>query len=336
MTKPETYEWNNQQLRLTVEDCRIMISQLADNSVDSVITDPPYELNFMNNQWDRTGITYDTNLWRDIFRVVKPGAYLCVFSATRTYHRLACAIENAGFEIRDQIDWVYMTGWPRGENYETACAREHTPVNPQYVDHHTQLKPMHEPICVARKPCDGTIVHNVTQYGTGLLNIHDTRIPITSQDYQSYAQAWQSNTTKPKTRSIYGTYKNNHTSTPSDGRFTPNMIIDEQTARQLHAAYGLEANRFIPIIPIPKPDTSQRPNVNGIIHPTVKPVPLMQWLIRLITPVNGIILEPFAGSGTTLQAAQLENRRCVASELNPQYVPLIQQRLSHPITPSMF
>ena len=111
-------------LRLYKGDCRRLIASLPDNSVDSVVTDPPYEIGFMNRSFDSTGIAFDVDLWKDILRVLKPGGHVAAFAASRTYHRLACAIEDAGFEIRDQIDWVYASGMPHGSDATLMIDRE--------------------------------------------------------------------------------------------------------------------------------------------------------------------------------------------------------------------
>lgn len=111
-------------LRLYKGDCRRLIASLPDNSVDAVVTDPPYEIGFMNRGFDRTGIAFDVDLWRGILRVLKPGGHVAAFAASRTYHRLAGAIEDAGFEIRDQIDWVYASGMPHGSDAAILIDRE--------------------------------------------------------------------------------------------------------------------------------------------------------------------------------------------------------------------
>ena len=120
-------------LRLYKGDCRRLIASLPDNSVDSVVTDPPYEIGFMNRSFDSTGIAFDVDLWKDILRVLKPGGHVAAFAASRTYHRLACAIEDAGFEIRDQIDWVYASGMPHGSDATLMIDRERRDYNRYYA-----------------------------------------------------------------------------------------------------------------------------------------------------------------------------------------------------------
>jgi len=143
-------------------DCLIGFSLLADNSVDSIVTDPPYELGFMGKGWDSSGIAFNVDVWRHALRVLKPGGHLLAFSGSRTYHRMACAIEDAGFDIRDQIMWLYGSGMPKAK---------------------TVLKGAHEPIVVARKPFRGSEMACVQSNGTGG-NLHRT-LPRTSSGHSS-------------------------------------------------------------------------------------------------------------------------------------------------------
>ncbi|NDH09334.1 MAG: site-specific DNA-methyltransferase [Gammaproteobacteria bacterium] len=203
-------------------DCREQLKTLPDNSVDSIVTDPPYELGFMGKSWDASGIAYNVDMWRECLRVLKPGGHMLAFSGSRTYHRMTVAIEDAGFEIRDQIMWVYGTGFPKNHDISKAIdnaagaertgggrvwsggarsggiikddASENTTERIIYDEPATleakkwqgwgtALKPSHEPICVARKPIsEKTIADNVLQWGVGALNIDATRIPLDDND----------------------------------------------------------------------------------------------------------------------------------------------------------
>jgi DNA modification methylase len=185
--------------RVLTGKCEEELKDLADASVDSIVTDPPYELGFMGKSWDSTGIAYNVEMWRECLRVLKPGGFLLSFGGARTYHRMACAIEDAGFEIRDQIMWVYSSGFPKSLDVSKAmdkaagAEREvigyedrrgtfdgiapSTETARQWHGWGTALKPAHEPIVVARKPLIGTVVANVLAYGTGAMNIDACRIP---------------------------------------------------------------------------------------------------------------------------------------------------------------
>lgn len=199
---------------LRLGDCMDILSSLPTSSVDSVVTDPPYELGFMNKSWDNTGIAYQPALWSELLRVLKPGGHLLAFGGSRTYHRMACAIEDGGFEIRDQIMWVYSSGFPKslniakaidkklnvipdvigtvqtntglkGGNFSSGSRREEIDITiatselaKQWDGYGTALKPAHEPICVARKPLEGVTLENILKYGTGALNIDGCRVDI--------------------------------------------------------------------------------------------------------------------------------------------------------------
>lgn len=205
-------------------DCRQQLATLPDASVDAIVTDPPYELGFMGKKWDASGIAYDPEVWSQCLRVLKPGGHLLAFGGTRTYHRMTCAIEDAGFEIRDSLHWIYGSGFPKSldvsKAIDKAAGAERTVIGvvpwDNSVNHfvpgedHTQrvqrnvtapatpaaaaaagwgtaLKPAHEPIVLARKPLAGTVAANVMEYGTGALNIDATRVgtdTITTQHTQ--------------------------------------------------------------------------------------------------------------------------------------------------------
>jgi len=146
-------------------DCREQLATLPDCSVDAIVTDPPYELGFMGKKWDASGIAYDPTVWAECLRVLKPGGHLLAFGGTRTYHRMTVAIEDAGFEIRDSLHWLYGSGFPKSHNLKG-----------EFGGWGTALKPAHEPIVLARKPLVGTVAANVMAYGTGALNIDATRV----------------------------------------------------------------------------------------------------------------------------------------------------------------
>lgn len=161
-------------------DCIEAMRGMPESSVDAIVTDPPYELGFMGKAWDSTGIAYNVEVWREALRVLKPGGHLLAFGGSRTYHRLAAAIDDAGFEIRDQIMWIYGSGFPKSHNLDGARS-----------GWGTALKPAHEPICVARKPLCGTAAANVLAHGTGALNIDGCRVEPTGESRERVSEASQ-------------------------------------------------------------------------------------------------------------------------------------------------
>ena len=339
-------------------DCRVVLSRLPDNCVDAVVTDPPYELGFMGKSWDSSGVAYDGLLWGEVLRVLKPGGHLLAFGGSRTYHRLACAVEDAGFEIRDQIMWVYGSGFPKSLNVSKAIDKaagvkrevvgirkvspsdlgqasgwnaldtssgryEYTAATTdaakQWDGWGTALKPAHEPIVVARKPFTGTVAQNVLELGTGAINIDGTRITLAEGD-TSHA----GNRT-----ATFGTQQTQSGGDGSGGweqaesRWPANFIHDgsDEATEPLR-----EAARFFYCA---KPSKAERnAGTNGNTHPTVKPITLMRYLCRLVTPPGGTVLDPFTGSGTTLAAALLEGFHAWGCEMTDDYLPIIEGRMA--------
>ena len=496
----------HQDARATIYhgDCLEVLGALPDASVDAVVTDPPYGINFMGKAWDGAAIaqaavsgvdhtktrersasmhagSYDlsatgnrafqswaTEWAAECLRVLKPGGHLLAFGGTRTWHRLACAIEDAGFEVRDSIAWMYGSGFPKSLDVSKAIDKVNGEANrlhkftkwmrstglprksaaavvrpfakndataaamaqhyysdkqqpaiptpeiwkvlrplcgdvPAWVDElvdriaaerqvigtaqstrlavapgqgydrpavelavtapatdaahkwsgwGTALKPAHEPIVVARKPLVGTVAANVLEHGTGALNIDACRIGTEGATKRS---------SQKSTKTSAG-WTTGHDVVPLNaGRWPANVVLDEDQAAELdrqsgnrkssgiYAGDGVErsskewatdfggtsrpatmyadsggASRFFYVAKAP---ARERPKVDGTAHPTVKPLTLMRWLCRLVTPSDGVILEPFAGSGTTVEAALLEGFRVVAIEREADYLPLIQARL---------
>ena len=327
-------------------DCIEVLRGLPDSSVDSVVTDPPYELGFMGKRWDASGIAYDADLWAEALRVLKPGGHLLAFGGTRTWHRLAVAVEDAGFEVRDSIAWLYGSGFPKSHNLQGT-----------WQGWGTALKPAFEPVVVARKPLTGTVAANVLEHGTGGLNIDGCRIGT---------DGGTAGATPGPSTGIYGNGLNGAFSRPVAGlgRWPANVVLDEDQADALDRQSGtltsnggrgphliqtteaLNDNRVTygdwnPVASqvygdsggasrffyVAKAPARERPKVDGVAHPTVKPLTLMRWLCRLVTPPGGTVLEPFAGSGTTIEAAIMEGFRVVAVEREDDYLPLIAARL---------
>ena len=371
-----------------------VLPTLEDNSIDSIVTDPPYELGFMGKKWDSSGIAYSVELWKECLRVLKPGGHLLSFGGTRTWHRVAVAIEDAGFEVRDSIAWMYGSGFPKslnvGKSIEAklttgsaakngfhklegkrtgdekigmyATVAEHgfrshnpeqlgafdleatTPEAQQWEGWGTALKPAFEPIVVARKPLIGTVAQNVLTHGTGALNIDGSRIG-TGEGVVTFDR------TK---RKVEGNTYDLGTVTglreSGQGRWPSNVILDEYSAEILDEQS--DASRFFYVAKASKRDrnegleglplrkSDQRSDVAAGLwaemeapkqnfHPTVKPTDLMRYLVKLVTPPNGTVLDPFTGSGSTGKAAILEGFRFVGIELTEDYIPIIEGRLKH-------
>lgn len=196
MTLADVFEGRS-RWTVALADCRYAMSCMAEASVDAVVCDPPYELGFMGKRWDSSGIAFTVEVWREALRVLKPGGHLLAFGGTRTYHRLACAIEDAGFDIRDSVAWLYGSGFPKSLNVSKAIvAALDRPVIGRAIGatyaateaieaegYGTALKPAFEPIVVARKPLDGTVAANWLKHGTGALNIDGCRIEMGADDF---------------------------------------------------------------------------------------------------------------------------------------------------------
>ena len=202
-----------------------VLPTLPDNSVDSIVTDPPYELGFMGKSWDSSGIAYNVTLWRECLRVLKPGGHLLAFSGSRTYHRMTCAIEDAGFEVRDQIMWVYGSGFPKSHNISKAMIK-HGEASEQWDGWGTALKPAHEPICVARKPLEGTVVDNICKWGVGGMNIDACRVGTTVETWPSSRSYGSDGTEVYWSTGSKGKKETQNTGKCLNGRWPANLIHD--------------------------------------------------------------------------------------------------------------
>jgi hypothetical protein len=384
-------------VRFSLGDCRDLLAGLPDASVDAVVTDPPYELGFMGKGWDASGIAYSVEMWAQVLRVLKPGGHLLAFGGTRTYHRMACAVEDAGFEVRDSIHWIYGSGFPKsldvskaidkaaghwrgragaidtdndamsGANYErTPKGDPITPDAARWSGFGTALKPAHEPIIVARKPLVGTVAANVLAHGTGAINVDGCRVGTdvrTNGGMSSlgvmHDDAWvpgvvSTEVTGRWPANIVLTHDPDCADACADG--CPVAEMDGQSGTTTSpgkvtrggkrsgdsglAALGRQdgvacpsdsggASRFFPVFRYcAKAPTKERPvGPDGTKHPTVKPLDLMRWLVRLVTPPGGVVLEPFAGSGTTVEACVLEGFDVIAFERDASYAGLIADRI---------
>ena len=422
-------------------NCLEVMATMADNSIDSIVTDPPYELGFMGKSWDSSGIAFNVEVWQEALRVLKPGGHLLAFSGSRTYHRMAVAIEDAGFEIRDQIMWIYGSGFPKSHNVskgiDKAAGAERevvgkktagmgsgetfgmlqsegsnalaskeiditalaTPAAKQWDGWGTALKPAHEPIVVARKPLIGTVANNVLTFGTGGLNIDGARVGSeVIKTLGGRATAIVGDERTGKALGMYG--ESEPLNAEHTGRWPANVIHDgsnevvelfPDTGKSTGGRIGKKsmgsvtnvpageyeagdpgygdsgsAARFFYCAKASKKDRNEGlgnlesksagfstryclecgknvpqagscgcnagiemrpPNAQQNHHPTVKPTTLMQYLVRLVTPPNGIVLDPFLGSGSTGKAAMYEGFNFIGIELTPEYLPIAKARI---------
>lgn len=334
-------------------DCIEKMAELEDNSVDSIVCDPPYEIGFMAKKWDNTGIANNVEMWKQVFRILKPGGHLLAFGGTRTYHRMTCAIEDAGFEIRDCLMWVYGVGFPKSHNIGKTVKSETS----DWEGWGTGLKPSVEPIVMARKPFKGTIADNVLKYKTGGLNIDACR--ISSDDIFDNV--------KPRDITKLNTKRKDETeeeakirknTVPQEaleklqklGRWPANVLHDG--SEEVINLFPNNAARFFYSAKVSKKDRNegcedlekkqysfdgretpienayQRNNsISSNNHPTVKPTELMRYLCRLVTPINGIVLDPFMGSGSTGKAALLDGFSFIGIEMNEDYFEIAKHRI---------
>jgi site-specific DNA-methyltransferase (adenine-specific) len=376
-------------------DCIEQMRQLPPNSVDSIVTDPPYELGFMGKSWDSTGIAYSVKMWDEALRVLKPGGHLLAFSGSRTYHRMAVAIEDAGFEIRDQIMWVYGSGFPKSMDVSKAIdkqagvERERVATNEgiasgsanfgggsstqlrngtkqsaqaitdkakQWEGWGTALKPAHEPIVLARKPLIGTVATNVIIHGTGALNIDGSRVGSSAEDFIKLSKGVDA--IRKRGGVMENSWKNSSdlsNANPANelGRWPANFIhdgSDEATellgdsARFFYCAKASKKDRNEGLDDFEQVRESDRLKDDGVggdnprnrsnnpranHHPTVKPTELMRYLVRMITPPNGTVLDPFMGSGSTGKAAVLERFSFIGIDQSADYLEIATARIKH-------
>ena len=410
-------------MRLINADCIEAMKAMPDNSVDSIVTDPPYELGFMGKSWDASGIAFNIEVWQEALRVIKPGGHLIAFSGSRTYHRMAVAIEDAGFQIRDQIMWVYGSGFPKSHNISkgidkasdfegevigtekidigiqggsmhagrqtNVVEREVVELSPdaaRWQGWGTALKPAHEPMVLARKPLEGTVANNVLTYGVGGLNIDGTRVGSEQMGGGSMPQMAAGDSIVGRNQGAER-LENDAIAT---GRFPANFIHDGsdevvalfpysksgamsgeynntimaqsngnrdgKTIKLTQKASEGSAARFFYCAKASKRDRNEgldgfekkitndntppgtkgsnspragagRGGATANHHPTVKPTSLMQYLIRLVTPPNGIVLDPFMGSGSTGKACAYEGFDFIGIDQSAEYVAIAQARI---------
>jgi len=427
------------QIKLMQGDNILSLKKLPENSIDSIVTDPPYGLSFMNKKWDYE--VPSVEFWKEVLRVLKPGGHVLSFGGTRTFHRMVVNMEDAGFEIRDQIMWIYGSGFPKslniGKAFDKKSGNERQSYNPggrydysfqdgnsqfvsetatndgnrmnilpskgssQYEGWGTALKPANEPICLARKPLtEKTIVDNVIKWGTGGINIDGCRIATDDE----LGRVNKTDTIDTDTEMKMG-LKAGAINFGTEGRFPANILFDETAAEMLDEQSGISqskkrinpstkkegslfsevgftntgageyndkggASRFFYVAKVSKKErnlglddfeeketTGQincmkcencnkyyqagdgrelckcdepklKPPVTKNFHPTLKPINLMTYLCRLVTPPGGIILDPFMGSGSTGISACLEGFRFVGMELDEDYFKIAEARVN--------
>ena len=368
-------------------DCIEQMQKLKDEGkqIDSVVTDPPYHLTsiverygkdgsapakdkdglyqrqargFMGKEWDGGDIAFRTDTWKLAYDLLKPGGYLLAFSASRNYHRMAVAIEDAGFEIRDQIMWIYGSGFPKSLNIGKAIDKrlgnerevigtrvsafgdadgsetddgrnlwgkestkevELTKGNSEYEGWGTALKPAHEPIVMARKPLEGSNVDNVLKYGTGGINIDECRIEgdDTGAERKKVVR---------KSRSGDGVWTNENSGMKAEG--TEFADADPRGRFPANVMHGGLETEWAKYFYCPKTSKSERNNADKNTHPTVKPVELMKYLCRLVTPKGGVVLDPFMGSGSTGMAAKDEGFDFIGIEKDEEYYKICESRIT--------
>jgi DNA modification methylase len=302
--------------RLVEGDSLSLIAKLPENSVDCVVTDPPYGIGFHGEPWDGAGqgsqlaggeaFTVWSRTWaRECLRVLKPGGQLLAFGSPRTFHRLTAGVEDAGLEIRDVLMWVYGQGAPKARKLPGGLA--------------AMLKPAYEPILLARKPLIGTTPRNVEEWGTGALNIEASRV-------NGY---WPAHLALSHATSCT---KSGCTADCPAGlldRARPDLL----PSRLFFCAKASKPEREAGCGELPlRSDllySRPAPRLRRNIHPTVKPLALMRWLVGLVTPPGGVVLDPFAGSGTTGIAALMEERTFLGVEREPKYIDIACARLTH-------
>lgn len=385
--------------RLMQGDSEELLNEIPDGIIDSVVTDPPYHLTsivkrfgkpnsapaqhgkdgafaraskgFMGKEWDGGDIAFRAEFWAKVLRVLKPGAHLLAFSGSRTYHRMACAIEDAGFEIRDQIQWVYGQGFPKSHDAGNGWG--------------TALKPAHEPICLARKPLIGSVADNMNQYRVGAINIDGCRVDWPNGVAPEIGSPDWGGPSKKSTAVPQQNGKTVEREPPSPlGRWPANLIHDGSD----------EVLQVFPVVSSGKPSGVKKGNNNAVFgqynggipvtgygdagsaarffycpkaskddrekglenfesstvgdgrpvaidnayqrgkterrntHPTVKPTELMRYLCRLITPVGGLVLDPFTGSGSTGKAALMEGFKFIGMEMDADYLEIARARIN--------
>ena len=302
--------------------CSNSVQFNLDYQVDAIVTDPPYGINY--DEWDKYDncVSFDQNTWKNISENLKPGGYLAIFGAARTFHRLVCAVEDSGLDIRDQLMWLHSMGMPKSSNIGKKLS--------EWKGWGTGLKPCYEPILLAQKPhSEKSIVKNIEKHGVGAINIDESRLPCgrwpgkvlhdgseeIENEFDKYGERGNNWSRNYGTEDYQGRqYKGG---VFGGGRFLGNTTYaDKGTASRFF--YNVKASV--------KEKTHDRTIENN--HPTVKPIDVMKYIIKMITPKDGIVFDPFAGSGTTLVACKELGYSFVGCEIEQKYIDIVNKRLS--------
>ncbi len=302
-------------------DCLALMPELPAGSVDAVITDPPYGIGFGGEAWDGGKLTdaaafqaWASSWATEALRVLKPGGWLATFGTPRTFHRLVAGIEDAGFDVRDQLLWLYGQGVPKSRSRGDGLG--------------TNLKPAYEPILLARKPFRGTLDANLATHGTGALQIDSARVPR-ADNRRGF---WPANLVLTHSERCQPRRCEKDCPAALIDRTCPptralsRLLYTPKASRREREA-GCEGLPLTPVPIYPRGGSSVRQVRN--IHPTVKPLELMRWLTRLLCPPGGTVLDPFTGSGSTGAACVLDGRRFVGIELDERYVAVARARITH-------
>src|SRR5690554_5084088 len=382
---------NDFKNRILQGDCLEVLRTMSNNSIDSCVTDPPYGLSkepdirevlkkwmagedyehrgggFMGKSWD--SFVPGPSVWREVYRVLKPGGHALVFAGTRTQDLMTISLRMAGFEVRDVVEWLYFQGFPKsldvGKAFDKRAGAERKVIGVElkkafgYQDRPwkhredaninyitipstdlarkwdgwgTNLKPSHEPIIVVRKPLEGTVADNVEKYGTGAINIDGCRIEMSPEDFEAYVRKEKSFHKARQGENVYGgnslfESKTEHANRiETKGRFPANCVTTEPDAF---------FSKYFNVTPpeLCKKASKRDRNsdwrgeeIHHNNHPTVKPTDLMAWLVRLVTPPGGTVLDPFAGSGSTLVAAKREGFDYIGIEREAEYIEIARAR----------
>lgn len=341
----------NKNYMLINDKMQNMFDYIEKGSLDSIVCDPPYEIDFMGKGWDRSGVAFDADTWRKCYDALKEGGYILAFGATRTIHRIAVAIEDAGFEIRDQLMYMYGSGFPKSMNIGLAIDKK-LGVQDQWAGWGTALKPAFEPVIMARKPFKGTCVDNVIKNGTGGINIDECR--IATDDFKGKKFTIPVINDKSKEKGVIFNLNAERVEYEQNdlGRYPSNVMLDADAdinadwARYFYSAKASKKDRDEGLDMFNEQVAGsykfrEDGSLDGAvttrknIHPTVKPVELMQYLVRMVTPKGGKIMDCFMGSGSTGKATMFENRErdagyyFIGIEMTPEYLPICASRIDY-------